>query len=195
MLFSIFFFGVVGGLNWDLDFKTPEPYVGYHLGLQATRTKGEKESRENFFRVGSPFPFLLVEHSRLGSMSLRLLPELTIGKRIFGLGVAAGPEFETDMGTYAHPMALFYGAQLGVQGSFVYSDSGIGTEMSDFDRVSFMGLMNLYFGPNLKFVPLVDLKLQFNLQAGLGKIAENTTRSSFSNFVSLTGGLNLQVAF
>lgn len=193
-----------------------EPYVGYHVGTWYRESVEEsedgefsvKKSREFFAKMGLPYRFASLENFPADrEVHFLFWPEFTIGTRVMGFALGAGPELQIHMGPSSDPMYLVAGTQAGFYYGYLYSEGSLGsgvsgadenlrtTNYSESEKKTFAGILNLYFGPKFEIMNSLSMKIQVNTQLYMGQIMPNTIRSSLNERIGGTAGLNVQAEF
>lgn len=219
-------FSFITGITADRYYEPPlyqvRPYIGYHLGATDSRIKSvtettpEESSRERYWRFGVPFNVKKYEWESVPPFYMVVLPELSLGSRIVGFTVAAGPEQRIYIGPRMTPTFLVYGLQAGFHYSVIFKEDGFlakdevvaettgGTTTiisrnqrpySAADKNTFAGVLNAYVGTQVSFGKTFALSVLGNSQFFMGRIAPNTIRTTFGDNLGWTFGINLQLDY
>ncbi|PIR22084.1 MAG: hypothetical protein COV44_09925 [Deltaproteobacteria bacterium CG11_big_fil_rev_8_21_14_0_20_45_16] len=183
--------------HWTL----PQPYIGFHVGADASRRRFSEDTRtrEKMLKIGMPMAFYQVYDYGVDRLQVILWPELTVGNRLLGGSIGAGPEQVFDIGPSSAPLALVMGFQAGIHTSFIYNDDHIqdvwNQDMNTFKKISLAGVARGYSGVEFPCVEDTRFRVLIDIQFYVGKIAENTIRFRKSEEIGMTAGLDFQFLF
>lgn len=175
MLFALLF------LTLPAETQYPEPYLGASMGLAL-----DKAAYQKYIHVGLPFEFSRINYWYYPKVRWMALPEVFFSPKMLAIILGAGPEADWSTGFRQNPSAFFAGLQGGL---YLAGETNSGALLG---RTSVAAMINGYFGPRFKITNNRSVKLQIDLKMMFGKIASQTIRSQFSNYIGWSLGLNLQ---
>lgn len=191
------------------DFSKFEPYVGYHWSAAASRKRAPGVgTRDKLWSLGAHYRYSEIFDNGYSAAYLMFWPELSMGPRLVSLAFGVGPETEFFIGPHHNPVFIFAGAQAGFHYGYIWDDGSFPAKItenedgtfstrpySSADRNTIASVLNVYFGPRMSFGSEYSLKIQMMSQILVGKIAANTTNTTFNDNVGWLLGVNSQFLF